>query len=193
MAKSGKSTKALKAKKAVKVAKAAKAEKAEKAGKSGKAVEPTPQRASLLEPWFDLRGEMDRMFEDFFGRSFPMFPRLRAAMPETVVPDVDVTENDKAITIAAELPGLDEKDVELTLRDGVLILKGEKSFEREEEEENVYVSERRYGSFQRSFRLPPSVDEDKISADFDKGVLTITLPKSQAAQTGPTRVPLAKK
>ena len=84
---------------------------------------------------------------------------------------LDVTETDKEIVVEAELPGIDEKDVSLALQDGVLTIRGEKKHEHDEEKENYRVMERRYGSFQRSVRLPDTVDEDKVEASFNNGVL----------------------
>ena len=88
----------------------------------------------------------------------------------------------KTYKISAELPGLDAQDVEMSISDDRLVLKGEKRQEQEEKNKNYHHSERTYGSFQRSFELPMSVDRDKIAADFSKGVLTITLPKTAAMQ-----------
>ena len=84
-------------------------------------------------------------------------------------PHVDVKETDKEIVVEAELPGMDEKDISLALQDGVLTIRGEKNHEYDEEKENYRVMERRYGSFQRSLRLPDAVDEDKVEASFGKG------------------------
>jgi HSP20 family protein len=98
------------------------------------------------------------------------------------VPAIDMSEDDKAYKISAELPGLDAKDVDVSVSGGTLVLKGEKRQEKEEKDKNYYFSERAYGSFQRAFELPASVDRDKVSADFSKGVLTITLPKTPDAQ-----------
>jgi HSP20 family protein len=98
------------------------------------------------------------------------------------VPAVDITEDDKGYRIAAELPGMSEKDIDVSISGDMLTIKGEKRQEREEKEKNRYLSERSYGMFQRSFPLPEGVDRDKISADFSKGVLTLTLPKTADAQ-----------
>jgi HSP20 family protein len=97
-------------------------------------------------------------------------------------PAIDMSEDGKAYKISAELPGLDAKDVDVSISGNTLVLKGEKRREREETEKNYHFSERAYGSFQRAFELPASVDRDKVSADFSKGVLTITLPKTPEAQ-----------
>jgi HSP20 family protein len=133
---------------------------------------------------------MDRLFDRFAG-SF-RFPSLRrmfdVEMPHYEssfsfsAPAVDVSEDDAAYKITAELPGLEEENIDIAISGDLLTLKGEKHSEREEKDKNHYLSERSYGSFQRSFVLPESVDRDKIAADLAKGVLTITLPKTPAAQ-----------
>ncbi len=93
-----------------------------------------------------------------------------------------MSEDDKSYKIAAELPGIDAKDIDVSVTGDTLVLKGEKRQEKEEKDKNYFFSERSYGSFQRAFALPDSVDREKIAADFSKGVLTIALPKTAAAQ-----------
>ena len=132
----------------------------------------------------DFRKEMDDLVSGFFGgdRRPPAMRDMLARMPAGMVnPAIDVTENDDTITMTAELPGLLEEDVDLSVRDGVLTLKGEKKHERDEEKDNVHVTERSYGSFQRAMPVPDRVDADKISAKFDKGVLVVTMPKKAEA------------
>ncbi len=144
----------------------------------------------LWQPMESLRKEVDRLFEDFdlgFWRTprrsaFETEPFWRHEMNLGMGPAVDVVEHDKFYEITAELPGLDEKDVEVTQSEGMLTIKGEKKEEKEETKENFYVAERRYGSFERSFRVPESVDAEKVDATFKKGVLTLTLPKKPEAQ-----------
>src|SRR5262249_9969449 len=97
-------------------------------------------------------------------------------------PAVDVIEGDKAYELTAELPGLDEKDIEVNVANGDLTIKGEKKEVREEKQKDYFISDRRYGSFERHFRLPGSVDADKIEATFKSGVLKVTLPKTEDAQ-----------
>jgi HSP20 family protein len=92
---------------------------------------------------------------------------------------VDITEDEAAFKLSAELPGLAEKDVQVSLSGDTLTIKGEKRQEREEKEKNYYLSERSYGEFQRAFILPEGVDREKIGAAFTNGVLTVTLPKTQ--------------
>ena len=91
-------------------------------------------------------------------------------------------ENEKGYEITADLPGMDEKNIEVKVTDGVLTMKGERREEMEEKKKDYYLQERSYGSFQRSFELPDSVDADKIEANFKKGVLTVKLPKKVEAQ-----------
>lgn len=97
-------------------------------------------------------------------------------------PAVDITEREKAYEITAELPGMDEKNIEVKVTDGSLTIKGEKHEEKEEKKKNYYLHERHFGSFERRFGLPDGVDADKIEAAFKKGVLTVTLPKKPEAQ-----------
>jgi HSP20 family protein len=127
------------------------------------------------------------MFDfDPFRRLGPTFDIRGIEM----APKVEVSEDKKAYEISAELPGVEEKDVKLTLQDDVLTVSGEKKSEREEKEEGYHVSERSYGSFQRSFRLPDDVNADKISAKFDKGVMTITLPRTGTAKPKGRSIPI---
>lgn len=158
--------------------------------KQEKAGEPT----SLMPGWrpFEsLRREIDRLFEDFdtgfwrspFRRSvFEPEPFWRHELSWAAAPAVDVAESEKAYEITAELPGMDEKNIELKLANGNLTIKGEKKEEKEEKKKDYYLHERHYGSFERSFRVPEGVDTDKIEATFKKGVLTVTLPKKPEAQ-----------
>jgi HSP20 family protein len=146
--------------------------------------------ARTPEVWHSFRSEMDRLFDRFGGFGLPAFRRIfdmEPAWPSDTsfsftAPAVDVTEDDKGYKITAELPGLEEKDIDVTVSGDMLTLKGEKHYEKEEKDKNRYMSERAYGSFQRSFILPDGVDRDKIGADLAKGVLTITMPKTAAAQ-----------
>jgi HSP20 family protein len=152
--------------------------------KAGKA--PAPQ---TWHPLATLQREVDRIFDDFNRGTWrwPFAGALREPawgreLTWGTTPAVDVAERDDAYEITAELPGMDEKDIELTISDGMLTIKGEKSEEKEEKKKDYYVSERRFGSFERSFSLPEGVDADKIEAAFSKGVLTVTMPKRPEAQ-----------
>jgi HSP20 family protein len=98
------------------------------------------------------------------------------------LPAIDVTESDKSYEITAELPGMDEKNIEVNVISGGLTIKGEKKDEYEQKAKDCYVSERRYGSFERYLRLPDGVDAGKIEASFKNGILTVALPKTSEAQ-----------
>jgi HSP20 family protein len=150
-----------------------------------------PPARTGADPWNVFRSEMDRVFDRFAsGFGFPSIRRMLDVEPwwryeapfSVTAPAVDVTEDDKAYKIAAELPGMTEKDVDVSITGDMLVLKGEKRQEREEKDKNRYLAERTYGAFQRSFVLPDGVDPEKISAEFAKGVLTLTLPKTPDAQ-----------
>lgn len=150
------------------------------------------ERPSALEAWrpFEgLRQEIDRLFDDFGwdwrpfrGSLFAEEPPFRRGLRWPTMPAVDVVESEKAYEITAELPGMDEKNIEVKVSDGSLTIKGEKQEEKEEKKKDYYFQERRFGSFERSFELPDGVDADKIEASFKKGVLIVTLPKKPEAQ-----------
>lgn len=136
-----------------------------------------------LVPWrpFEelgsFRNEMDRLWNRFlgerpFGRTFT----------EEWLPSIDVTETKDNLLIMAELPGLEAKDVNVSVSGDILTIKGEKKKEEEEKDEHYYHCERYCGSFQRSFRLPVNIEADKVEATFDKGVLKVTLPKPEEAK-----------
>lgn len=130
-------------------------------------------------PFALLRREMDELFDSFYrGLDLePFFDGHRGAF----TPTVDISENDKEIKVTAELPGMDEKDIEISLNKDTLSIKGEKKEEKEEQGRDYYRMERSYGSFHRTIPLPREVDSDKVDAQFKKGVLTITLPKTKKA------------
>ena len=134
----------------------------------------------VAHPLLNLRQEIDRMFDQFasgwpIGRwsDIDPFKGLTTGLPSALSPEVDISETDAAYEISAELPGIDEKDLEVTLSDDVLTLKGEKKDQREEKQQGYYVSERSYGTFQRVFTLPRDADADKITTQYRQGVLTI--------------------
>jgi HSP20 family protein len=127
---------------------------------------------------------MNRLFDQFF-EGFDLGPFARHGGWESVaMPKVDVAETDEAIHVTAELPGMKEEDVEVTLSDGQLTLRGEKKAEQEDSGKNYHRVERSYGSFHRSIPLPSQVDESKVEAAFRDGVLSVTLPKTQTAVEG---------
>lgn len=136
-------------------------------------------------PFENLRREIDRVFEDFntgFWRTPSVFNAAPWAKSFDVAPAVDVAEHDKAYEVTAELPGLDEKNVEVKVANGVLSIKGEKQEEKEETKKDYYLRERNFGAFERSFQIPDAVDTSKIEAVFKQGVLKVTLPKKAEVQ-----------
>lgn len=147
-------------------------------------------------PFEGLRSEIDRLFEDFrpFSWRLPLrrpsfdIDQPLSAQGWAIKPAFDLVEKDKHYEISAELPGIDEKNVEVKLSNHLLTIKGEKSESKEEEEKDYYLSERRYGSFQRSFQVPEGVDVDKIDAAFAKGVLTVRLPKTAEARKAEKKI-----
>lgn len=152
-------------------------------------------RKKEWRPIEGLRSEIDRLFEDFmpsWGRPFAglpsVFDRPFAKRAFEIAPAIDLVEKAKEYEITAELPGIDEKDVEVKLANGCLTIKGEKSEAKEEKDKEYYVSERSYGAFQRTFGLPEGIDTGKIEANFAKGVLTVKLPKSAEAQQAEKKI-----
>jgi HSP20 family protein len=130
------------------------------------------------DPFVPLKREMNRLFEDF-SRGFELQPFTRRT--GEFEPRINVAESDKEIKISAELPGMEEKDIDISLTENELTIKGEKKEEKEEKKENYYRMERAYGSFSRVIPLPCKVESDKVEAQFKKGILNVTLPKSSEA------------
>lgn len=130
--------------------------------------------------FMSLQREIDRLFEDF-GRGFPSLPAF-GGNGAGLMPSIDVTETDKEIEITAELPGLEEKDVQINVADNLLTIRGEKKAEKEEKDKNYRLIERSYGSFERTLELPDGVNADAIKASIAKGVLKVTVPKPAPAQ-----------
>lgn len=146
-----------------------------------------------------LRGEIERLFDDFDGGFrllpfrrpfFDIEPFWRREQAWVSGPVVDVSETEKSYEIVAELPGLDEKDIEVKLANGGLSIKGEKHAEKEEKKKDYYLHERHFGTFERYFRLPDGVEAEKIEAIFSKGVLTVTLPKTPEARSAEKKIPV---
>ena len=155
------------------------------------------ERPLALREWHPLermRREMDRLFDEFDWRSpfrrsvFDIEPLWRRELSSAATPAVDIAEKDKAYEVTAELPGLDENNIEVKVASGMLTIKGEKKEEKEEKKKDYYHSERRYGSFERRFQIPEGVDTSKIEASFRKGVLTVTLPKTSEAQAAEKKI-----
>jgi HSP20 family protein len=143
-----------------------------------------------LAPWEPFRDElsafrkeMDRLWNRSFGET-----ALGRVLETEWQPSADIAETADSITIKAELPGLEPKDIEVTLSGDLLTIKGEKKKEKEKKDEKFHRTERFYGIFERSFRFPVGVKMDKVEAKFDKGILTVTLPKTEEAKTKEIKV-----
>lgn len=147
-------------------------------------------------------GDIDRMFDEF-ARGMMVSPFYRRAMDRDpfrridkatglITPDVDVTESDTEIRVSAELPGMEEKDIEVEMSGNRLTIRGEKTEEREQKEKDYHVSERRYGSFRRMLTLPDSVDAAKVAAEMKNGVLSVVLPKTAEAKARSRKVAIRK-
>jgi len=151
-------------------------------------------RGAEGHPLFSLQREMNRLFDGFFRGLDPFDAApagplaLSGALAEGFVPRVNVVEDDKVVRVTAELPGMDEKDVEVLIARDALTLRGEKKAETEDRSGGRYRYERSYGSFHRTVPLPAGVVEKKATAEFTKGVLTVRLPKSGEAAAGARKV-----
>jgi HSP20 family protein len=134
------------------------------------------------DPFMTLRNQMDRLF-DTFG-DWP------GEASSDIRPRIDVCETDKELDIDAELPGMEDKDIDVTLSGDLLTIRGEKKFEHQENKKNFHVSERSYGSFSRSIQLPFDADPKNVSAKFDKGVLHIAIPKPEHVAAKTAKIPV---
>ena len=130
------------------------------------------------DPFLSLHREMNRLFDDVFrGAGLPAAETQGQGGGTFVNASMNVSETDKEIRITAGLPGVTEQDIDISLDDDVLTIRGEKKFERTDDKENFHFVERSYGTFQRSLRLPFPVDPEQVQANFENGVLTVTVPK----------------
>lgn len=149
------------------------------------------QAASEGDPFFALQRDMNRILDEF-TRGFGLPSGLRATSSQTTSsqnwPHVEISETETEVKVVAEIPGLDDKDIDLSLHDGVLTLKGEKKLETT----GPVYSERWQGQFQRSFQLGPDVDSEKVTASFGNGILTVTLGKKARDQNPAKRIAIAK-
>ena len=150
---------------------------------------PGSYRGEEVSPFLTLHREMNRLFDDVFSRFDSTMPSVFNQM--SAWPSVEVVETDKDIRIAAELPGMGEKDVEVSVSDDVLTIRGEKKAEIDDRERAF--SERYYGRFERRIPLPFEVEDDRAEASFENGVLTVTLPKSPKAEAKTKRIAISGK
>jgi len=125
-----------------------------------------------------LQDRVNRLFHESYGPEGREEPLTSTGF----APPVDVYEDEHSVTLKIEVPGIDEKDIDVRIENNVLTVHGERKFEKEEKEENFRRVERQYGSFTRTFTLPTTVDAEKVSANYDKGILKIALPKKAEAK-----------
>lgn len=167
--------------------------------------EKSPETAGKPEVWHpfnSLRRQVDQLFDEFSPTAWHFPFRLSAATPvdkwwatvspESAMSPVDITEDDAAYKLSIELPGLEEKDVQISVSNGYLVVSGEKKEEKEEKEKGRYLSERRYGRFQRSFAVPDHVDVAKVDAVMKNGVLSLVLPKTAESKRDEVKIPVRK-
>jgi HSP20 family protein len=153
---------------------------------------------NLFASMESMRDQMDRLFHSFTN-GWPALGGETALREQSTglglghMPKVETSEDDKQFEISVELPGVDEKDVSVSVDRGVLSIKGEKKAEREEKKKDFHLTERSYGSFERSFHLPEAADQQKISADFDNGVLKVVVPKSATNKPSERKIAISTK
>ena len=150
---------------------------------------PSTMQSDEVSPFLTLHREMNRLFDDVFNRFDSGMPSVFGRLPgwsSGSWPSLEVNASDNEIRVSAELPGMDEEDIELLVDQDVLTIRGEKKSETEDK--GRHFSERYYGRFERSIALPFEVEEDKAEASFKNGVLTVTLPKSAKAQDTAKRI-----
>lgn len=145
-----------------------------------------------LEPFNWLRREVDSLFDNFWRSSSLQSPLSLYEREFPLTPDLDVSEMDNEFTVVADLPGLEEKDINVEINNNILRISGEKKVDREEKGKNFHRIERLSGSFNRSIQLPALINEDNVQASFKNGVLTITLPKSAEAKTKAKHIEVKK-
>lgn len=138
------------------------------------------------DPFMQLQRELGRVVEDVFRGA----PGFRSAFGGGFAPSLDVKETNQGLELTAELPGVSENDIELSLDNDILTIRGEKREERKSEQRGLHMQERSYGTFQRSLRLPYAPDPNSVTANFDKGVLHVMLPRPQQAQAKDNRIPI---
>lgn len=159
---------------------------------NGHSVPATSERQA--DPYLALRHDMEELFDRFTRGLSGALPDLGPKGAESwfsAQPVVDVEDGEEELLVTAELPGVDEKDVHVLLEDDILTIRGEKKYDHEEKDKNRHYIERRYGSFERQIRLPFHTSDENITAKFDKGVLTLEIPKPAGAQEKVKEIPIS--
>jgi HSP20 family protein len=152
----------------------------------------TPWRRREKESFPTLfRSRLFREFDDLVDLFFRKEPFLSESM-QTFHPDIDISETDENFIVKGEIPGIEPENLDVSLSGQVLTIKGEKKEEKEDKQEGIHTKERRFGSFSRSFSIPCEIQEGKIEAHFENGVLTLTLPKAEVAKKKPIQIEVKK-
>jgi HSP20 family protein len=151
----------------------------------------TPMQRDGDDPFRALQSEVNRVFENFWhGMELPTQGMWDTGLGRGTMPRVDVRETGKEIEVVAELPGMDKSDVDVSVADGALIIRGEKKAERETEDKGYMLRERSFGRVERVLPLPEGLDLDSVKAKFKNGVLTVTMPRTAEAQSAVKRIPV---
>lgn len=146
------------------------------------------ERLPGFMPFVDLQRQMNRLFDDVFGETAGTEGSTEGTQARWMTPRIDVSEQENEIRLTAEIPGVSPNEVDVTVEEDMLIVRGEKKAESERDRGNYHVSERSYGRFQRMVQLPFSPDPDQIRASFDNGVLTVTVPRTEQARERARRI-----
>ena len=146
------------------------------------------ERSGEEHPLLRMHREMNRLFDDFFGGMTPWHSRWPSFETQGFVPSLDVHETDNEVRVSVELPGMDEKDIQVELADGGLTISGEKELDHEGKREGCQTFERSYGSFRRHVALPDEIEPEMAAAEFKNGVLTVTIPRPPEAKSQRKRV-----
>ena len=149
-----------------------------------------PAEKGYYSPFMELQKQMNDLFGNFFDDSPSLF--AGQGISGEFNPKFDVCESDKTLEVNVELPGMEEKDIDISIENNVLCVKGEKRTEEKKDDKNYHLTERSYGTFQRRFSLPDGLDLDKVKAKFDKGVLAIELPKTAESRKKVTKIKIDK-
>ncbi|MCC7405275.1 MAG: Hsp20/alpha crystallin family protein [Bdellovibrionales bacterium] len=153
---------------------------------------PTPS-PTTSDPFSQFQEEMNRLMENFWGRNHWLTLPESSSTLATWAPKVDVSETEKEYKVRAEIPGVDQDHVEVNFQDNTLYLKGERKFQEEEKQENFHRIERSYGRFQRTIPFATRINEEKISAHFDRGILTVSLAKADEVVKGSRKINVSTK
>ncbi len=141
----------------------------------------SPAKKTEVSPVAELHSRMNNLFNSFFDEN-RFWPELGRNGKDSFMPCFEISETAKNIEITAEIPGVEEKDIDVSLDGGILTVKGEKKSEHDEKNKDYHITERSYGSFQRSFAMPEGIDSSKIDAKFKNGVLKISLPRTEESR-----------